>query len=221
MRTQRIWAPRGVPVRSTLSSPGEVRAAETARAEDGTVDQSLVRTEWLPGRERERPVLLVEDDPDIRRVLSLLIQEEGYPVATVANGEEALRYLRSMPPPRLILLDLMMPGMNGWRFVEEQRQHPDLARIPLVILSGVAEGARKATDLDANDYLVKPVRLSTLRQVLSLHCQPSLEAPSAPIPLLLRIEGGASDHAAIQPSSQALKAYQAAYGGDHEQSGDP
>src|SRR5438445_696734 len=89
----------------------------------------------MPAQGAERDVLLVDDDFEICDTLSQLLQDEGYSVATASNGLEALHYLRGATLPRLILLDLMMPVMNGWQFRHEQQRDPELASIPLVVLS--------------------------------------------------------------------------------------
>ncbi|HVL57967.1 MAG TPA: response regulator [Burkholderiaceae bacterium] len=106
-------------------------------------------------------VLLVEDDPDVRESLRLGLVLEGYPVRTAANGREALALLESAAaPPCLILLDIMMPVMDGFEFLRQKQSKPALAAIPTVVLSahprelqfvqplGVALWLRKPLDLD-------------------------------------------------------------------------
>lgn len=119
----------------------------------------------------DNTVLLVEDDPDVRAVLSLLLHEEGYLAVAVSNGQEALQYLQQGRTPVLILLDLLMPVTNGWEFGEQLRQDPLLSQIPVVVLSGIADGAQKAIRLDAAGVLAKPVRLSALREALARHAR--------------------------------------------------
>src|SRR5207249_387698 len=80
-------------------------------------------------------VLVVEDDFDLRDALVPILEYEGHRVVSAANGREALDWLHAMPPPSLILLDLMMPVMNGEEFRAEQLRDPALASIPGVILS--------------------------------------------------------------------------------------
>ncbi len=84
------------------------------------------------------PILVVEDDQDIRETIATVLVEEGYPVVPVANGAEAIAYIRreGALQPRLILLDLMMPVMNGWEFSAELRNDAGGAAIPIVVLSG-------------------------------------------------------------------------------------
>lgn len=107
-------------------------------------------------------MLVVDDDADIRKMLAEILELEGYEAILAANGREALGRLRAGVRPSLILLDLMMPGMNGWEFRSEQLQDPDLASIPVVILTGDGQADRKATDVGAVSYLCKPLDVEAL-----------------------------------------------------------
>jgi len=111
-----------------------------------------------------KPVMLVEDDPDIRAMISQLLELEGYRVVTSANGKEALAALHSEGDrPGLILLDLMMPVMNGWQFREEQARDPAIASIPVVVISGDGGcGVCEGVEIEANGYLKKPIDLEVL-----------------------------------------------------------
>lgn len=80
-------------------------------------------------------ILIVEDDRDIRDVLAEILAEEGYQVLAAEDGAEGLRRLAEGPTPDLILLDLMMPRMDGYQFREEQRKNPEWSPIPLVLLT--------------------------------------------------------------------------------------
>jgi CheY-like chemotaxis protein len=82
-----------------------------------------------------RRVLIVEDDPAIRSSLTEALEEEGFDVAAAANGLQALERLRSEPLPSTILLDLMMPVMDGWDFRHAQLQDPVLSQIPVVVVT--------------------------------------------------------------------------------------
>lgn len=117
-------------------------------------------------------ILIVEDDEDIRKDLAEILQEEGYEVATATNGREALDQLQA-DRPGLILLDLMMPGMNGWDFRARQLQDPDIAEIPVVILSGAANVLRSAVTLSAAGYITKPFRLTQLLETVHRVCRTS------------------------------------------------
>jgi CheY-like chemotaxis protein len=115
-------------------------------------------------------VLVVEDDPDIRATLCEALEDNGYATAGASNGVEALAYLRSgVEKPCLILLDLMMPVMDGQTFRAEQRADPELADIPVVVISAYRDVEKYANDLAA-EYLAKPVRLDTLLETARKHC---------------------------------------------------
>jgi CheY-like chemotaxis protein len=105
-----------------------------------------------PGR-----ILLVDDEEVVRLVTSLLLQGKGYAVSTARDGREALDLLHGQPPPDLILLDLWMPRMNGWQFREQQVRDPDLAAIPVLVVSAVADAAEQAGALSGVGFLQKPV----------------------------------------------------------------
>src|SRR3954467_134692 len=117
-------------------------------------------------------ILVVDDDPDIRESLAEILGDEGYRVTGVQNGSEALAYLRARTRPSLILLDMMMPEMDGWRFRLEQQKSPDLAGIPVVILSAHGNVREGALALGAADYLRKPLRIENLLEIADRYCRP-------------------------------------------------
>jgi CheY-like chemotaxis protein len=120
-------------------------------------------------RTDERPiVLLVEDDVDIREAVSDTLEDVGYRVVSARHGREALDLLHDdgAVRPCAILLDLMMPVMDGWQFRAEQTRDPAIADIPVVALS--AHGG--LCDLDATDHLRKPVQLNKLIDTLHRIC---------------------------------------------------
>jgi CheY-like chemotaxis protein len=122
-------------------------------------------------------VLVVDDDAQIRFVLSELLAEEGYTIAQAANGREALNYLqRANPLPYLILLDLMMPIMNGWEFLRVQQRNPLFAPIPVVVISAFRALAESAATLGVREALAKPIDLDRLLITVQPYC------PSAPPP---------------------------------------
>ena len=115
-------------------------------------------------------VLVVEDDPDIRATLCDALDDHGYSPVGTANGVEALEYLRGPGErPCLILLDLMMPVMDGQTFRAEQRADPTLAEIPVVVISAYRDVERQAAELAA-EVLPKPVRLDSLLATARRHC---------------------------------------------------
>jgi CheY-like chemotaxis protein len=112
-------------------------------------------------------VLLVEDDVDVREAVTDTLEDAGYRVIAARHGQEALEVLRNGGPrPCLILLDLMMPVMDGWQFRDLQSKDPELADIPVVALS--AHGGLHA--LGAADHLRKPVQLRALMDVVERFC---------------------------------------------------
>ena len=111
-------------------------------------------------------VLLVEDDEGVRDSLAAILREDGHVVETASGGAEALRRLRELPLPTLILLDLMMPGMDGSDFRREQLADPALRDIPVVIISARPDIARQAAELGADDFLRKPMSFQELLHVV-------------------------------------------------------
>jgi signal transduction histidine kinase len=117
-----------------------------------------------------RTLFIIEDDADIREALAGLLEMEGFHVTGCSNGREALDLLRglrgtpSSPKPDLILLDLMMPVMDGWQFRVSQKDDPELATIPVIALS--ADSTAKAAAIDAEAYLKKPVDYDTLIETI-------------------------------------------------------
>jgi CheY-like chemotaxis protein len=114
-------------------------------------------------------ILIVEDEHDIRAVLTEILEDEGYSVASVPNGLEALAFLRQHHP-RLILLDLGMPVMTGWEFREQQRCDPALADIPVIVMSATPHLNRTAAALQAADCLDKPIELNALLGMVEHYC---------------------------------------------------
>ncbi len=115
-------------------------------------------------------VLVVEDDLDIGEIVRLILEAEGYPVAVVRNGREAIAYLQAAGPPCLILLDLMMPVMDGWQFRAEQRRDPAWAAVPVVVISADARVPQKASALGATGYLAKPIDFDALLATVKRYC---------------------------------------------------
>lgn len=117
-------------------------------------------------------ILVVEDDADIRDALETYLAGEGYPVFTARNGQDALARLREIPAPSLVLLDLMMPVMNGWDFLEAQKTDSVIATLPVVVVSALREGAalQGGMPTGAVAYLKKPIGLDALMDVVEKYC---------------------------------------------------
>jgi CheY-like chemotaxis protein len=113
-------------------------------------------------------ILLVEDDADIRTTLKEVLELEGYEVVTAGNGKEAFETLQKMKDsPRLILLDLMMPIMNGWEFLEAQQATAVLASIPVVVVSAAGDKAKSAK---AQGFVKKPIEVDGLLKMIKQYC---------------------------------------------------
>jgi CheY-like chemotaxis protein len=115
-------------------------------------------------------VLIVEDDLDTREMLGRFLELEGYKVETAENGKRALERLGSGVGACVILLDLMMPVMDGWQFRQEQIRDASLADIPVIVVS--AAGRERLERIHANAYLSKPVDLDELLGCVTQFCRP-------------------------------------------------
>jgi CheY-like chemotaxis protein len=113
-------------------------------------------------------ILIVEDDDDIREALSQILELEGYTVREAANGREALDISSREPLPSLILLDLMMPIMDGWQFRSEQMKDPSLAKVPVVVISADAGVHEKVASFGAASVLPKPISLDRLLRAIEM-----------------------------------------------------
>jgi len=102
-------------------------------------------------------VLVVDDESDIREAVSEVLADEGYVVHGAGDGAEALRKARAVHPD-IVLLDLMMPGMNGWEFRAAQKGDPELSDIPVVVLSALG----RVAGMDASRFIQKPFDLDEL-----------------------------------------------------------
>jgi CheY-like chemotaxis protein len=113
-------------------------------------------------------VLVVDDDPDIRQTIRMILQSQGFQVAIAADGREALDQLAVEPEPCLILLDLLMPTMNGWQFRAAQLQDSRLATFPVVVMSATPNLEDAAIHADA--LLQKPLDLHNLVRIVHGFC---------------------------------------------------
>ncbi len=114
-----------------------------------------------------RLVLIVDDDPDLLEATSFALEGEGFGIETARHGEEALQQLRVGKRPAIVLLDLMMPVMNGWQFLEEVAKVPSFKAIPVVVLTA----AVRVEVSGAVEILHKPVELEMLIGVIERHAR--------------------------------------------------
>lgn len=120
-----------------------------------------------------KPLMIVEDSDDLRDLLTELFRAEGFLVQVAGNGQEALDQLQNMTDlPNLILLDLMMPVMDGFEFRQKQVADPRIRKIPVVVMSADGDVQDKKFRMKARDYLKKPVDveylLMTVRKNLAI-----------------------------------------------------
>jgi CheY-like chemotaxis protein len=119
------------------------------------------------GQSSDRPILIVEDDQDLREMMSQLLTLEGFQTAAVANGREALEYLSQRSRPALILLDLMMPVMDGWELKRHLGTNPEMADVPIIVLSALNQS--RAADL-GGPFLKKPLDFDRLVKLVREYC---------------------------------------------------
>lgn len=110
-------------------------------------------------------VLIVEDDQFMLDSLATILQEEGYETLKAENGQRALEVLKEGPSPDLILLDMIMPVMNGWDFATAYRQEFN-SETPIIVISGAADVAKRAEDIKADACLPKPYDLNEILQLI-------------------------------------------------------
>jgi CheY-like chemotaxis protein len=111
-------------------------------------------------------LLIIEDDLTTRDALTAVLEKEGRGILTAADGQEALHRLMNAPRPSLILLDLSMPGMNGWQFLHRQSLDPWIAGIPTIVLSA----ATSELPAGARQLLSKPVDAGRLKALVDQYC---------------------------------------------------
>jgi CheY-like chemotaxis protein len=116
------------------------------------------------------PVLVVEDDADIRDAMVGILESAGYAVCAASHGADALAQLQAGNRPCIILLDLMMPVMDGWTFGEEKEKDPSLAEIPVVVVSAVSQHDPRNARMRAVDHLSKPLNIDKLLATVERFC---------------------------------------------------
>ena len=111
-------------------------------------------------------VLIVEDEEDLREMMKEALELKGYSVVTAEEGEDALAKLDSIGRICLVLLDLLMPGMNGWDFFAKFRERPELASVPVIVHSSAADRAPAGV----TRVIQKPILFDRLISVVSEYC---------------------------------------------------
>ncbi len=123
-----------------------------------------------PMEDQPPDVLIIEDDDDIREGVAELLVDEGYRVMTAVDGADALAELQRCGAPRAILLDLMMPNMDGWALQEKLARDPALSSVPLIVFSGINQATEQAAALGAVACITKPFSLDTLLKTVAQYC---------------------------------------------------
>jgi two-component system response regulator MtrA len=111
----------------------------------------------------QTPILVVDDDPNSLDIVRTYLESRGYAVATALDGKEALARLEEVRPA-IVLLDVMMPGMDGWEVARLIKNHPHYSDVRVIMLTARSDFSDKHEGLraGADDYLVKPIRLEEL-----------------------------------------------------------
>ena len=111
-------------------------------------------------------VLIVEDEEDLRELMQQALESRGYAVVTAEEGQDALAKLDGIEPPCLVLLDLLMPGMNGWEFFSKLRERPELEGVPVIVHSSASERAPAGV----TQVLQKPITFERLLAIVGNYC---------------------------------------------------
>jgi CheY-like chemotaxis protein len=121
-----------------------------------------------------KSILIAEDNNDVREMLQDVLSCEGYDVAVARNGREALQKLTELPSPSLVLLDLMMPVMNGWEFLDAQKRSAVFAAHQVVVMSAVpaTQSLEDRRPLRTAGTLPKPLSLEPLMEKIREFCGP-------------------------------------------------
>jgi CheY-like chemotaxis protein len=107
-------------------------------------------------------VLVIDDDAEIRQALTEILEDENYSVSAASNGKEAIDMVSRGPCPDVILLDVMMPVMDGWHFLSARLAHPRLVEVPIIIISAGIEAEREAKKVGVFEVAKKPLHVDDL-----------------------------------------------------------
>ena len=115
-----------------------------------------------------KSILVIDDDPAICQTIKDVLEIYGFSIVTASDGYDGINKLQIMQEkPCLILLDLMMPGMNGWGFLDYHRSHPELSDVPVIICSAYEASAKS---IGTSPVLIKPVQLNSLVGAVKAFC---------------------------------------------------
>ena len=138
---------------------------------------------------KAKTILIIEDEVDIRSFIARVLQLEGYNVLEASDGTRGMEIIKKTPIA-LVLLDLRLPGPDGWSVLREIKRNPELARIPVVVLTAIAETMqrKKTLRMGASSYLVKPLSARSL----SVTIAGILREKELPIPVVQKETSGAN-----------------------------
>jgi CheY-like chemotaxis protein len=134
--------------------------------------RSTTPGEVVLGAPRKPRILVIEDHELARRALAALLLTMGYEVVEATNGREALMTLATEAPPDVILLDLVMPIMDGWEFMKRQRRDWRLCTIPTIVISGVPSHDPRCLEMPIVRLLPKPYTIEQLMAAIEAECSP-------------------------------------------------
>jgi DNA-binding response OmpR family regulator len=119
-------------------------------------------------KRKEKTVLIIEDEDDIRSFIARVLQLEGYKVLEASDATTGMEIIRETPVS-LVLLDLRLPGPDGWSILREIKRNPELAKIPVVVLTAIAETIKrkKTLRMGAASYLIKPLSARNLSMTIT------------------------------------------------------
>ena len=138
------------------------RVSDPGPDPDPTADSDAV--DGAAATDGEPHVVVLEDDDSLRRLLGYKLEANGFETTTLSDGRECWARLTAEPPPELVLADVMVPGLNGFRLLERIRADERLADVPVVLLTarGREEDVLRGFELGADDYVTKPFSPSVL-----------------------------------------------------------
>jgi two-component system, OmpR family, response regulator VicR len=127
------------------------------------------------------PILVVDDNPDNAHIIRDYLEAQGYPITVAYNGDEALKAFEEVKPS-LVLLDVMMPGRDGWQVCRDMKQHPTLGRnVRVVMVTALDDwvNKRQALQTGADDFVEKPFELSKLASTVERNVKLLVTAPTS------------------------------------------
>lgn len=111
-------------------------------------------------------ILVIEDNMDLRSLLSLVLDRMGFKAVAFSNGRDAIEYLKTNAAPKAAIIDLFMPVMGGTECLTALRDNPDFANVPVILSSGVNDIEQRAQELGVQGFLKKPLSVAAIQTVL-------------------------------------------------------